>query len=452
MILPEKFEIKMKNMLKNEYSDFLRALDIAPVHIGIRVNTNKSGARAFIQTKSGIQGGVPWCADGFYADKTVISGNHPYHTAGLFYFQEPSAMSTVAALPINEDDYILDLCAAPGGKATQAGAILGDNGLLVANEIVKNRANILADNIDRFGIKNAVVTNENPQRLAEKYPQFFDKIIVDAPCSGEGMFRKEPQAVTEWSAEHTVSCGERQKNILDSAFKMLRGGGYLVYSTCTFAPEENEMVCAYILENYNVELVKPDGLDMLSQGRTEWSESEFDMTYTRRIFPHKNDGEGHFVALFHSLDEEGGERQRAALKSGKCDGEKLYREFEEKFLNTRLDGEFCLFGEQLYLKPATIDIDKIKVVRAGLPLGICRKGRFEPSWALCIALTKDDIKNTLDFDADSEKLRAYMMGQTLSCDKNGWCAVTVDGFPLGWGKASGGVLKNHFPKYLRLKK
>lgn len=451
MLLPEKFEIRMKNMLKTEYSDFLRALTDTPVYSGIRVNTKKKDAGEYIKREFGKLENIPWCADGFYADKSQISGRHPYHTAGLFYFQEPSAMSVVSAFSVNKDDYILDLCAAPGGKATQAGALLGEDGLLIANEINRSRSNILADNIDRFGIKNCIVTNETPQRLAEKYPNFFDKIIVDAPCSGEGMFRKEPQAVTEWSIEHTISCGERQKHILDCAFKMLRSGGYLVYSTCTFAPEENEKICAYILKNHNAELIAPENLDMLSHGETEWSDSEFDMDNTRRIFPHKNKGEGHFIALFHSLDEKT-PREIKIKKTVKSDSEKLYREFEKEFLNVTLNDEFCLFGEQLYLKPKNIDIDKIKTIRAGLPLGVCRKGRFEPSWALCLALTKNDIKNTLDFRADSEKLKSYMMGQTLECSKKGWCAVTVDGYPLGWGKASGGVLKNHFPKYLRLKK
>lgn len=451
MLLPEKFEIRMKNMLKTEYSDFLRALTDTPVYSGIRVNTKKKDAGEYIKREFGKLENIPWCADGFYADKSQISGRHPYHTAGLFYFQEPSAMSVVSAFSVNKDDYILDLCAAPGGKATQAGALLGEDGLLIANEINRSRSNILADNIDRFGIKNCIVTNETPQRLAEKYPNFFDKIIVDAPCSGEGMFRKEPQAVTEWSIEHTISCGERQKHILDCAFKMLRSGGYLVYSTCTFAPEENEKICAYILENHNAELIAPENLDMLSHGETEWSDSEFDMDNTRRIFPHKNKGEGHFIALFHSLDEKT-PREIKVKKTVKSDSEKLYREFEKEFLNVTLNGEFCLFGEQLYLKPKNIDIDKIKTIRAGLPLGVCRKGRFEPSWALCLALTKNDIKNTLDFRANSEKLKSYMMGQTLECSKKGWCAVTVDGYPVSWGKASGGVLKNHFPKYLRLKK
>lgn len=450
MKLPEKFEIRMRDMLKDEYDDFRKSMEEAPIFTGIRVNTSKKGACDAVLKEFGNLSAVPWCDSGFYADKSVISGNHPYHLAGLFYFQEPSAMSVVSALPIDKDDYILDLCAAPGGKATQSGARLGKNGLLLANEIIKNRANILSDNIERFGLSNAIVTNETPQRLAEKYPNFFDKIIVDAPCSGEGMFRKEPQAAEEWSIEHTKSCAVRQKHILDCAIKMLKGGGYIVYSTCTFASEENEQICAYMLENYNVELICPENLDMLSVGNTKWSNSDYDMKNTRRIFPHRNNGEGHFIALFHSLDN--GEYNAKPPKYVKCDGENLYREFEKEFLNISLDGDFCLFGENLYLKPKNIDIDKIKVLRAGLHLGICRKNRFEPSYALCLALEKQDFKNTLDFSCDSADLKKYLMGDTVECDKKGWCAVMVNGYPIGWGKASGGILKNHFPKYLRLKK
>lgn len=451
MNLPEKFEDRMKKMLGEEYADFVNSMDKSPIFTGIRINTSKKGAREAVLKEFGDLEPVAWCSDGFYADKSKISGNHPYHLAGLFYFQEPSAMSTVSALPIEKDDYVLDLCAAPGGKATQAGAMIGDGGLLVANEIVKNRAGILSDNIDRFGLKNVVVTNETPQRLAEKYPHFFDKIIVDAPCSGEGMFRKEPQAIEEWSEEHTVSCGVRQKHILDCAMKMLKGGGYIVYSTCTFAPAENEEVCAYMLENYNVELAKPSGLDMLDVGRSEWSKSDFDMSHTRRIFPHKNNGEGHFVALFHSLDKTD-TYVKPNKKASTVEAEKEYRRFEKEFLNVSLDGEMCLFGENLYLKPKNIDTDKIKTVRNGLKLGIYRKNRFEPSYSLCVSLCGEDFKNSVDFACDSDELKKYLMGNTIECDKKGWCAVTVNGCPIGWGKASNGVLKNHFPKYLRLKK
>ena len=446
------FLLRMKSLLGDEFDEFLKFYNSDDFIKGLRVNTLKCLPEKLCSLLDFELKKTPFCDEGFYIPSDVKSiGNNPLHHAGAFYVQEPSATSAVTMLDVHEGDYVLDLCAAPGGKSTQIGAKLNGTGLLWSNEIVRSRANILLSNIERMGISNAVVSNCRPDELCKRLENRFDRILVDAPCSGEGMFRKEPQAVDEWSVEHTVSCGVRQKHILDCAMKMLKGGGYIVYSTCTFAPEENEQVCTYMLENYNVELVEPNNLDMLSKGRGEWSNSDYDMSKTRRIFPHKNNGEGHFVALFHSLDNYESEVSKPK-KTSMTDAEKVYRQFEKEFLNTELDGEFCLFGEQLYLKPKCIDVDKIKVVRNGLNLGIYRKNRFEPSYALCLALKKEDFKNTVDFECDSEELKKYLMGNTVECDKKGWCAVTVNGYPIGWGKASNGILKNHFPKYLRLKR
>ena len=451
MNLPEKFTERMKTMLGNEYGEFAAAFENAPVYSGIRVNTLKNNAKNIVLSEFGELEKIPWCENGFYADKSVISGSHPFHLAGLFYFQEPSAMSAVEGLPIEKGDFVLDLCAAPGGKSTQAAAKLGGAGLLVSNEIIKKRADILSENIERMGIRNAVVTNETPQRLAEKYPKFFDKIIVDAPCSGEGMFRKEPQAITEWSVEHTLSCAARQKNILDSAVKMLKDGGMLIYSTCTFAPEENEQIAAYLIKNHGLELAEPKNLFMLENGRSEWSDSNCDMTKTRRIFPHKQNGEGHFIALFKKIGESGGRVfENLKLNQAEKEAVKIYKDFEKQYLNIELDGGFCLFGERLYLKPVGVDIDKIKVIRCGLLLGECRKNRFEPSHALALALEKSDFKNCINLELTSGDLKKYLHGDVISCDKSGWCAVLAEGYPMGWGKASGGVLKNHFPKKFRI--
>lgn len=450
MNLPEKFTERMKNMLGGEFDQFVNALENAPIYSAIRVNTLKKGAKDAVLSEFGNLKSVPWCNDGFYADKSIISGSHPYHIAGLFYFQEPSAMSVVEGLPIEKGDFVLDLCAAPGGKSTQAAAKLADTGLLVSNEIIKKRAEILSENIERTGIRNAVVTNETPQRLVEKYPEFFDKIIVDAPCSGEGMFRKEPRAVTEWSIEHTVSCAARQKNILESALKMLKPGGYLIYSTCTFAPEENEKIAAYLLDR-GMELAEMKNLSELESGRTEWSGSDYDMTKTRRIFPHKQNGEGHFIALFKKKGEADGRKiENGKFGKAEKDAVKLYRDFEKKYLDTELNGDFCLFGERLYLKPQGIDIDKIKIVRCGLYLGDCRKNRFEPSHALALALSENDFKNYIGLELTDSSLKKYLCGDVISCDKEGWCAVLAGKYPIGWGKSSGGVLKNHFPKKFRL--
>lgn len=461
MKLPDKFEERMKAMLGDEYGDFLYAFENGPVYSGIRVNALRPGAREAVERKFGILEGVPWCADGFYADKSKISGNHPFHLAGLIYFQEPSAMCAASALPVEEGDFVLDLCAAPGGKSTQAAAKLHNTGLLAANEIVRSRAEILSSNAERMGVTNMIVTNESPDRLSEKYPEFFDKIIVDAPCSGEGMFRKEPQAVTEWSFEHTVSCGERQKNILSSALKMLKPGGMLMYSTCTFAPEENEKIAAWLIEN-GMELMDMPELSMLTPGRTEWSGTDIDMSRTRRIFPHKSKGEGHFAALFKKPEagfsnvekcekkrKRKGKNKKSADKSALEAAVGLYREFESGIMKIKLDGEPVLFGNRLYLKPEGIDLDGIKVLRCGLELGTIKKNRFEPSHALALALNASELKSCVNLASDDERLMKYLSGDVIPCDLNGWCVVCVEGYGIGWGKCSGGMMKNHYPKGLR---
>ena len=445
MILPEKFTERMKHMLGNEYGAFIDALENEPIRAGLRINTLKNGAEAAVLKEFDGLERVPWCETGFYADKSAISGSHPYHAAGLFYFQEPSAMSVIEGLPINEGDYILDLCAAPGGKSTQAAAKLNNTGLLVSNEIVKRRAEILSGNIERMGIRNAVVTNEAPERLAKKYPCFFDKIIIDAPCSGEGMFRKEPRAVTEWSVEHVKSCAARQKNIIDSAVKMLRGGGYIIYSTCTFAPDENEKIASYILDNYNFELCEMPALSMLSNGVPEWSDGNEELKRTKRILPHKERGEGHFTALFHSLDDD--RTERGTAKSGAVDL-KLYREFENTAMNVKLRGNFTLFGDNLYLVPDGIDLTGMRTLRAGLHLGTIKKNRFEPSHASAMAFPKEYFKNICELDEINAN--KYLSGNVIPCALRGWCAAEYNGFILGWGKSDGAAMKNHYPKGLRI--
>lgn len=446
MNLPEKFESRMCEMLKTEYDAFITAFTQCDAAEGIRLNPLKCKDLPEISNEK-----VPWCKNGRYISKKDFSGNHPYHLGGMFYFQEPSAMAVAEVLDVKPGDMVLDLCAAPGGKATAVGSALCGKGLLTANEIVPSRAKILAENLERMGIKNALVLNESPEKLENRFEGFFDKIIVDAPCSGEGMFRKEPQAITEWSEEHTLSCAERQKKIMDSAVKMLKKGGFLVYSTCTFAPCENEGVCEYILDKYrDLELV-PINLPMLSSGKGEYIGSERDFSATKRIFPHKNRGEGHFIALF----KRNGEETPTVLSCGKPSQNlqtaiKLYRAFEKETLKTELNGEFILFGENLYLMPFGLKLDGLKVVRAGLHLGQCKKGRFEPSHALALALKPSDFNFIESFSAESAEIKKYLHGETLHGNGKGWTAVICDGIPLGWAKASDGVLKNHFPKRLRL--
>ena len=438
--LPVEFKERMEKMLGGEAKAFFDSFS-EPGYVGIRINTLKKDAFLAVKSVCGSLEPVLWCGNGYYVNKEIISGKHPYHMAGLVYFQEPSAMAAVSALDIRPGDFVLDLCASPGGKATQAAEKLRGKGILVANEIIEKRSKILAENIMRMGVKNAVVTNETPARLAEKYTAFFDKIIVDAPCSGEGMFKKTPLAIDEWSVDHTYSCATRQKKILSDAVKMLKGGGSMVYSTCTFAPCENEGVIDWLLSNYpELELINIE-LDGLCDANGEWVNSKFDLSGAKRIFPHLAKGEGHFVALLHKKDGE-----KASLKTQKASPQAdVYRKFEKENLNTELLGNVISFGERLYLLPQGINIDNIKVLTAGLFLGTVKKGRFEPSYALCLALSSEDFKRC----QEAEDAQKYFRGETQKTDLSGWTAVTYKGYPLGFGKGADGILKNHFPKYLR---
>ena len=444
MNFPIEFCKRMKSMLKTEYEDFLASFSSNNESNAIRINPLKENAEELIFSQFEHLENVPWCEHGYYVNKDKISGNHPYHLAGLFYFQEASAMSTGVALPIDEGDYILDLCAAPGGKSTHIASRLSNSGLLVANEINKKRAGILSENIERMGFKNVIVTNESPEKLESHFPAFFDKIVVDAPCSGEGMFRKEPQAIQEWSIAHTESCAERQRHILKSAIAMLKTGGYIVYSTCTFAPCENEETVSFILRNFpQLQLQNIPELSMLLDGT---------IPFTKRIYPHKMRGEGHFVVLFKKVsDDNSVSRVQAFKDSITKENRKYIFDFFNNFMNIKIPaGNLITFGDNVYVIPEGINIDKLKVLRPGLHLGVCKKGRFEPSHALALALRAEDFKNTVDFSPESHDLLNYLHGNIIPCDKKGRVCVTVSNNPIGGGKASGGILKNHYPKHLRL--
>ena len=444
MNLPIEFCERMRELTGDEYDDFIKSYD-TQINKGIRINTLKcSDSLPMLNSCEKIQ----WCEDGYYADNLSINGNHPYHASGVVYFQEPSAMAVACGMPIGENAKILDLCAAPGGKTTHIGARMGNHGLLLSNEIIPKRAAVLSENVERMGLTNTIVTNESPRQLSERFEGFFDRIIVDAPCSGEGMFRKEPQAVEEWSVNHTLSCAVRQKNILDDAYKMLKCGGYIMYSTCTFSYDENESVVQYMIDKYNMQLCHIDGLDMLSDGIGDG------MQDCRRIFPHKNKGEGHFMALLRRTEESNPAKVHQKKKEKRKDTPldlaiNLYREFEKSALNTKLDGEFVLFGDNLYLMPEYINLDKLRVLRCGLHLGITKRNRFEPSHALSHALPADMYINRIEFSLNSDEIKRYMHGETLSNSMNGWCIITADGYSIGWGKGSNGIVKNHYPKALR---
>ncbi|MBO6134110.1 MAG: RsmF rRNA methyltransferase first C-terminal domain-containing protein [Lachnospiraceae bacterium] len=427
----------------------------------LRINEIKAGGKSQISERFSLES-VPWCPDGYYYLDSEKPGRHPFHEAGAYYIQEPSAMAPVEALELKGALRVLDLCAAPGGKSVQIAARLGNEGILFSNEIDKDRSRILSSNIERMGIRNAIVLNEAPERLSGLFIGFFDRILVDAPCSGEGMFRKEPQAVKEWTVDSPEFCARRQKGILREAAKMLSIGGILVYSTCTFEPVEDEWMVESFLEEHE----------------------EFESLGMRRLLPYEIKGEGHFYAVLKkcrdTLDNCMGDdrvilgrscrgthkQHRGRRPSGKA-GDKerdsalsLWRDFvkaampcwnEEKFID-----RLSLMGNRLWLLPEEMpDMMDLKVIRTGLELGSVTKGRFEPAHALALSLGKEDARNQIILDPEGTTVSKYLNGQTLSPDElgaaphKGWYLVFAGDFSLGWAKFDGRIFKNHYPRGLR---
>ncbi len=455
-MLPKEFQIRMEKMLGEEYPAFLESYE-KEKYQALRVNPLKVNEEEFVCRAPFTLKAVPWAEHGYYYGKEDQPGKHPYHEAGVYYIQEPSAMAPAEYLGVKPGERVLDLCAAPGGKSTQIGASLKGEGIFIANEIHPTRAKILSENIERMGIQNALVTNETPESLAEYFIEYFDRILVDAPCSGEGMFRKNEDAGAEWSPENVVLCAKRQAGILDCAASMLRPGGRIVYSTCTFAPDENEGSVSRFLERHpEFFIVKVEKRNGMSGGVPEWTKNPAKgIEDTIRLWPHKLEGEGHYLAVLEkSKEAESGYRgyckngEQEGLKEKDC---KEYLEFSEQFLKKKLTGTLLKFGDQIYLAPeGTPTLKGLKVLRPGLHLGTAKKNRFEPSHALALALNPAGVKYSVDLSSDGSEIRSYLNGQTLNREgEKGWYLITVDGYSTGWGKMAGGIIKNHYPKGLR---
>ena len=428
-MLPQEFLDRMKHQLGEEYPAFLQSLE-RPRAVALRFNPLK-GEKPSLPF---VGDAVPWEPMGYYYDPEARPGLHPYHDAGVYYLQEASAMSAVALLDPQPGERICDLCAAPGGKSTQiAGRLMGE-GFLLCNEYSPKRAKILSSNIERMGIANALVTNETPDRLAKRLPGYFDRVLIDAPCSGEGMFRKEEAAVTDWSPETVEMCARRQAEILDSGAELVRPGGRLVYSTCTFAPAENEQaVTEFLLRHPDFEPEKVDAPWFTPAG-----EGQF------RMWPHKLLGEGHFGAV---LRRKGDESVNGEITPGEK-LPKLWSEFAKQLEIELPEGKAVTFGTRLYWAPVQMpSLKGLKVLRPGLELGELKKDRFEPAHALAMWLKT--CKCTEELDSDGQKIWDYLSGNVIPTGKKGWCLVTVDSYPMGWGKGDGVQLKNHYPKGLR---
>ena len=496
----------MKHMLRDEYEAFLASYD-EPRRPGLRFNTLKKGCRIISHADTSELSAsdqdtperapaaslfgtdpIPWASNGYYYDPKTRPGKHPFHEAGVYYMQEPSAMAVAALSGAAPGMRVLDLCAAPGGKSTQLASMLMGEGVLYSNEIHPARARILSQNIERMGIANAIVMNEEPSRLAARFPLYFDIVVVDAPCSGEGMFRKEEEAIPNWSPENVELCARRQREILDCAAEMTAAGGTLVYSTCTFAPQENEQNAGlFLMRHPDFEIADlPEELGTafmertgLSAGSAEFAEGASipeeirkSLSGSIRLWPHKLEGEGHYLAVFRKSGRRGKRRGSAFKPLGDREVLRLWKEFCKETLTDAgiaalqtetSDAALTLFGRELYRIPEEVGLDGLKVLRPGLHLGTIKKNRFEPSHSLAAALGPDDVRCAAEISDPDEVIRgdgkavsAYLRGESLwaqDCSQvrgnKGWCLVTNCGYSCGWGKLTGGQIKNHYPKGVR---
>lgn len=431
MELPQDFMERMKMQLGNEFDDYLKSYEEKSVQ-GLRVNTAKISVEEFRKLAPFHLEKIPWTENGFYTDDKDDITKHPYYFAGLYYVQEPSAMLPAALLGAKPGERILDLCAAPGGKATELGGRLCREGVLVANDISHSRAKALLKNIELNGIGNVFVCSEEPEKLAAVYEGFFDRVLVDAPCSGEGMFRREPSMIKSYLEHGPQYYAQIQKKIVDSAVKMLGAGGKMVYSTCTFDVREDEEIVHYICENH----------------------ADMEIVDIQRIYPHRVKGEGHFAAVLQKrADAEAKTASNAFVSHERaCADMQAWEQFCRETLSVRMHNRTLTEIEgRLYALPCQCTVrKKIRYLRTGLFLGEQKQKRFIPSQALAMYLKQDEVKSVLSLECSDERVRRYLKGETLSLTEqeeeslHGWTLVCVDGYPLGWGKCTGGMLKNKY--------
>jgi NOL1/NOP2/sun family putative RNA methylase len=446
-MLPERFLKRMAEMLGDEYPDFEKALSEPNVR-AVRVNETKISVERFLSLTELDVSPIPYAREGFIPESADGIGKSPEHHAGMFYVQDPGAMATVKALDIQRGWRVLDACSAPGGKASQLATAIGDDGVLLANEYVPKRAKIIVSNFERLGIKNAVVTSLDTAKIGDMFDSYFDFVLCDAPCSGEGMFRKYDEAVAEWSEENVRLCAERQTEILDNLAGSVREGGYLLYSTCTYSPEENEGVVADFLKdhpNFSLYPVKDELVFATADGIMGMKEA-------RRFYPHKTPGEGQFIALMKKGENTGRLPTilyKESLKLPTKDELAVVTKFLKENLSATPSGRIIKWGEQLALIPHDLPIPPYSVFMPGIMLGEVKKGNFFPHHQLFSALGSEFIRRE-ELTRGDPRVQKYLRGEEIDTDlPGGWCAVLYEGVPLGGGKASGGKIKNHYPKGLR---
>ncbi len=446
--LPQKFEHRMKELLKEEFPDFLQGFE-EERYGGVRFNSLKIQKEEWERIAPFTIKSVPWTSNGYYYQLSDQPAKHPYYFAGMYYIQEPSAMTPAQMLPVYPGDRVLDICAAPGGKSTELVAKLQGQGVLVSNDISNSRAKALLKNLELFGSRNSLILSEAPGKLTDRFRGYFDKILVDAPCSGEGMFRKSSAIMKNWEQYGVEYYHKLQLEILDAVIPMLAPGGMMVYSTCTFSPEEDEGSLQYILENYpDMHVVKPElQYEGFSNARPDWiPNGKEEIANAIRLWPHKLMGEGHFVALLQKDGHK--EPKEYTVNHAKV---KLPEEAKEFLSRLRIDiplERLEIREDRLYLLPEGIpDLKGLRVMRSGLLLGEMKKNRFEPSQALACALSKDEYDAIYDMEVEDEDVIRYLKCETITAKtpvKDGFVLVCVGGFPLGWAKAQKGTLKNKY--------
>ncbi|MBR3579400.1 MAG: RsmB/NOP family class I SAM-dependent RNA methyltransferase [Lachnospiraceae bacterium] len=480
--LPLEFLHEMQELLGAEYEAFLASYD-GDHYRGIRCNTLKVTPDVFEKKVPFVSGKVTWTDNGYYTNEEEQPAKHPYYFAGLYYIQEPSAMLPAALLDVRPGDRVLDLCAAPGGKTTELGAKLKGRGILVSNDISASRAKALVKNVELFGIKNAVVVSEAPEKLAERFEGYFDKILVDAPCSGEGMFRKVHSIAKNWEQYGSQYYADIQRTVLPAAVKMLRPGGLMLYSTCTFSKLEDEDSITFILQNFP-DMEVADVIDF-DDKRYEGFVKGFGLEKTIRLFPHRIKGEGHYAALLrkkypseaygsngtvasvgNDTEIQGTDSKNVILSEAKNLYDTRTRARYKKISDAAFDffekigfpidaSRLWVNDNKIFLLPEEMpDFSKLRVLRTGLFLGEMKTGRFEPSQSLALALKADEYDNVLNLPEGDDRTVRYLKCESIDIEdgeaKDGYCLVLTDGYPLGWAKIDKGRLKNKYLPSWRL--
>jgi NOL1/NOP2/sun family putative RNA methylase len=433
----------IKTFGQENYLSFEQSLN-ERAKIGLIINPNKTNFN-FIKSVFNDFTNHPLIGNALIYDSTIKLGKHPLFHAGAFYIQDPSAMMVASILPIEPNDKVIDIAAAPGGKSFQVATRLGEAGLLIANDLNYNRAKVLSSNVEKYGFKNVYVTSNTTADLVKLHSGSFDKVILDAPCSGEGMFRKDELAKNDWSYSKVEACALTQKKLILNSYKLLKKGGMMIYSTCTFSIEENEQVIKYLLANSNAKLIKIFDDPRFKRG--------IDLNESIRLFPFIFPGEGHFIALIQSNDDHQTLESKFKVNNLSKNNSNIVDDFFKNYANIKLEqSRLSEINNQIYYLPKTnFNTTGLNVLRSGWLLGSIEKNIFFPEHSLAMGLSISEFKNIINIDLSSKDLATYLKGESINSTGDGYHLICTEGISIGFAKVSNGIFKNHYPKGLRNK-